>query len=514
MSSEISRREALLGMCAVLTAGVGLAGDQAVEESARLLPEAEKLRFSSNPVEQGAASTWVNNDLIVTSRICPPSATWGSKVPGTIVVRRAGTEEIVAQTDVVGEESNDFRVRVVFPNLDPGCAYTYEVSASYLSADVFVGHSKPPSLLREANILLGGKRYVRVAVISCMSYSGGYWDALKFALKVRGTHAAILAGDAIYIDGDRTPADSNKPRLDPTPSAKSLHEILMKHLACNDADRRMMLGEIPVFSIPDDHDLGVNNYSGSGSVVAKNISDAFTAYTLVYPSANGAETNGFFRRIDFGGGVRALLLDTRMFRDYKKDTMLGEKQLNWLLNELSNAKSDNVNRLFLVSSVSFGSGLDSLTDSWAAVTRERQPILDRISKLALRNVTFISGDLHTFYTSPIYENPLNDRTDIIGYELECGAVSSLVGRTQEVNPRLFAYTKNSHGYMELNVDLDTGRTTAIWFLYNAKVRGYTPIPGAIFEIEPQGLYSAPNMGYVDINRRLVSASSSLPPIAR
>ncbi|MFN8015690.1 MAG: alkaline phosphatase D family protein [Acidimicrobiia bacterium] len=512
----MTRRRFLQGSAAAgltILSAKYLQGDQPLEGFARLAPSAQALRFSANPVNQGAASTWDGwNNLIITSRICPPNEDWGQIVPGKIRVFELNSGEEVASEEVTAIAQNDFRVRVRFPDLDPRKEYTYEVSAPHLSSEKFVGFTKPPTLRRNTPYLNEPITKIRIAVISCMEYTTGFWNSLDFASR-RGLDAVFVNGDSIYADTEETIFTSNRPRKDPTPIANDYELFLMKYLVYNDEHRKKLLGEVPVFGVPDDHEIR-NNIVGTDRSEARMISDGFKAYSRVYASADGAEHTGFYRRVDFGEGVRVLMLDTRMFRDKDSGTMLGEKQLRWFLDELKNAKSDDIKRLLVVTSVSFSSGLDRIEDSWAGFTRERQHIVDEIARLGLTNVNFISGDLHTFYTSPIHLDPLNKRTEVVAHEFEVGALSSRVRHTGHVNDRVSAYTKESHGYMELTVDTVTGDLECEWFLYDATKRDYIPQSGARFLSRSQGQYSSPDLSYISIEPDLVANPGGLERMLR
>ncbi len=508
----LSRRNFLLGSAATAISVGLLRGDTKLEGFARLEGDAQRLRFSNNPVNQGAATTWVGDrDLVVTSRMCAPDSTsYVNGLEGTISVYKHGTQEQVASQIVTAYSKDDFRVRANFNGLDPQSMYRYEVRADELSDVTYSGTTNSPLLRPVQGPNYGRDRFVRLVFASCMEYTRGFWNSFSY-MSDRNPDAVFIIGDSIYADVEKGLFSGKRPRNDPVPYADDYELFLMKYLACNDADRIKMLGNNPGYFVPDDHEMR-NNIIGTDRSEQQVVDDGCRAYASVYASANGAEIHGFNRRVDFGQGTRVIVLDTRRHRDVDHGTILGDQQLDWFKQELAAAKSDNVTRLMIVTSVSFVSGLERIADSWAGFERERQHVIDEIARLGLKNVTFVSGDLHTFYTGAVHLDPLNTRTDIIGYEYLGGAISSRVSETGNTNGRVLANSKHSNGIMEMDI-YDDGSMITSWWLYDAKKRDYVPEQGARFLNRPQSRYGSPSISLQKAEPSLVENPGQIPVLA-
>jgi alkaline phosphatase D len=123
------------------------------------------------------------------------------------------------------------------------------------------------------------------------------------------------------------------------------------------------------------------------------------------------EPRRLYRTVRWGRHVEAFILDTRQYRSPNEDaddadkTMLGAAQRAWLLRGL--ATSDATWKL-VVSSVPLGMFTGGrYSDSWSGAnlfgfartrptgfTHERDAILAHVRAQGIRNVVFLSGDVH------------------------------------------------------------------------------------------------------------------------
>jgi len=504
----MNRRDFLRGSAALagtLAAGLILPSDVRGEGFARLEPSAQRLRFSNVPANQGANTTWIgSNKLVINSRICPPGSRHQT-VDGTVRVFDVETKEEVAATIVQGVWGDDYRIRATFEGLDPKKHYRYEVRGDEFSKKPFTGYTHSP--LAKTPPRNGLERnYVRLVFASCMEYTRGYWHSFA-QMASRNPDAFFIIGDRVYADVEQTLFSGKTVRDDPMPFATDYQLMLAKYLSCNDDDLIRALGSQKGIYVPDDHEIR-NNVEGALKSKRRVIEDGYKAFSQVMASPDDAVSSGLYRRIDFWQGTRVLVLDTRRFRDKGNGTMLGKEQLNWLNSELSEAKSDNVGRLLIVSSVSFTSGLERIQDSWAGFPEERQSIINRIADLGLKNVSFVSGDLHTFYTGAVRLDPHNQLSDIIAYEFEGGAVSSKVGRTGKVNPNVLANSKESHGIMEMDI-YEEGHLLVTWWLYDAMEKNYVAQQAARFYCPPQDRYYDPRLSLQTADPALISNPGDL-----
>lgn len=212
-----------------------------------------------------------------------------------------------------------------------------------------------------------------------------------------------------------------------------------------------LASKTPIDYVYDDHDYVNNNASKTtvyysdiqpGNLVYDEIpippysrANSIKGYQAMFPAYELPDTaEGIYHKYTFGN-VEFFILDNRSSRSpnteflkfendiwsYEPDsthTMLGEKQLNWLIDGLSNSKADwkiigsgtvfnKSYTLYLDSLINFlnADGLDALKplategvtamiDSWAGFPYDQNKILNHLKDNLIGNVIWISGDAH------------------------------------------------------------------------------------------------------------------------
>jgi len=204
------------------------------------------------------------------------------------------------------------------------------------------------------------------------------------------TFVALL-GDQIYADYD---GDIN---IGPPNSV--VPALRGKYARNFDEHFQAMSSKIPIVAIWDDHDYGQDN-SDSTYRYKEEAKKVFKESYPLYPFQ--VEDEGIYYQFKIGD-VDVFVLDTRWYRspmdvdDNEDKTMLGEEQLEWLLNNL---KLSTAPFKIIFSSVSMNDyGGDTSTgrdgfDSWMGYTFERNKILSFIEEHQIYGVMVFSGDQH------------------------------------------------------------------------------------------------------------------------
>lgn len=158
----------------------------------------------------------------------------------------------------------------------------------------------------------------------------------------------------------------------------------------------------PMFMMWDDHEIVDDFFPGIHLLHGE--PDRYPAARTAYESyahSHNPDTTGDVLYYSFSvPGADFFVLDTRSYRssgydtDDEDKTMLGEVQLNALLNYLETRQSISTAAFkFIVTSVPFSLG-ESSRDTWAAYQTEREYILSEIEARGITNVAFLSGDRH------------------------------------------------------------------------------------------------------------------------
>ena len=179
--------------------------------------------------------------------------------------------------------------------------------------------------------------------------------------------------------------------------------------------------QIPVYASWDDHDYFDNDKAG----VPKGFSEADKiGVREIFKNSwcnpgHGMDDEGIFFRTRIGP-ADVIMTDNRYFRENKKGSFLGEKQMHWLKEQLLDCEGPFI---ILSCGSMWSDYVSNGKDSWGVNDPEgREEIFDLIEKNNIEGVLLISGDRHGArgFTIPRvsgYEF----------YEFEAGSLGARVG---------------------------------------------------------------------------------------
>ena len=252
----------------------------------------------------------------------------------------------------------------------------------------------------------------------------------------------LFLGDTIYGD-DVCPAPPNEPGADFKATTLEEYRSRQRYQRGSEALRRF-LEDIPVYVTWDDHEVK-NNFSGPFESQMPAGRQALREYWPI--RIVEGDPHRLYRKIRYGADVEVFLLDTRQYRSRNADqdgpekTMLGARQLRWLLDEL---QASDATWKVIVTSVPLsipkrGRGPVPGYDGWAGgpdgtgFERERQVIVEAILGNNLKNVVFLAADVH-FVQANSYD-PDNDGVPDF-HEFVAGPLSAMPGRLTPPSPSL------------------------------------------------------------------------------
>lgn len=190
----------------------------------------------------------------------------------------------------------------------------------------------------------------------------------------------LWGGDNIY--GDKGP---NKDKL-------SLKYLIQN----NQPDYQALKKQTPIIGIWDDHDYGANN--GNDTYSGKYLSQQLFLDFIAEPTNSPRRSQeGIYTSYTFGEKekqVKFILLDNRFHltdKKLKNPSILGEKQWQWLENELKKSKAKIH---FIVSGIPFLPNKMVHTEEWADYPQEKERLFNLLKKYKTSGVIFLSGDKH------------------------------------------------------------------------------------------------------------------------
>ena len=432
-------------------------------------PFAETALAAANPLPQGiavgdvtsqSALLWLRTDGPMVVQVeWAPVAAWDT------LSKLATAVAPVARTPLftTGSES-DFTLVVSLDRLTPATRYRFYVS---------VGTKGREGTSTQARVAAQGEfttfpdanSHVPVTVAwsgdlggqqRCRRGTAGY--PIFDVMRARQPDFFLFLGDTVYAD-DVCPSPPNEPGADFR--AANLAEYRARHRYQRGAEAlRRFLETIPVYVMWDDHEVR-DNFAGPFDSQMPAGRQALREYWPIRVAPDDPQR--LYRSVRAGADLDVFILDTRQYRSRNDDrdgpakTMLGEQQLQWLLNGLT--ESSATWKVIVTSvplSVSKGGKIGlSGNDGWAGgpgipgFERERQVIVDYILTRRMKNVVFLAGDIHS-----VQANAYDPNSDGIPdfHEFVVGPLSAAPGRQTPASVELRPTTLiNEGGYMNFGV---------------------------------------------------------------
>jgi alkaline phosphatase D len=433
------------------------------------------------PFYHGVASGDPLSDrVIIWTRVTPST-------PGTITVNwQVATDTLFTTITSSGttttDSTKDYTVKVDATGLTANRWYYYRFKVGSMYS--IIGRTR--------TLPVGSTDSIRFAVFSCSDFQGGYFNAYNHISKRNDLDVLIHLGDWYYeyeSGGWDYKGDTN--RLHPfAHDSYSLSDYrLVESMYKLDKDVIFMLEQYPIIQLWDDHEVcdnastrsGLNhNAATQGAYLArKNASrKAFLEWNPIRTAAPGNDSI-IHRSFKWGDLLDLIMLDSRLEgRDSALGTMLsstepymvnpsrsmlGTTQLNWLKTELSDASTQWKiigNAVMIAQLYMFGSVANG--DQWDGYPAERKRIFDHISQNNIKDVVFLSGDLHSSWAGDL---PDTDSTYVastgagsVGTEFIGGSITSESGYSIGVtvitlsNPWFKYVDLTLHGYLLFDVN--------------------------------------------------------------
>ncbi|MEJ7790284.1 MAG: alkaline phosphatase D family protein, partial [Thermoleophilaceae bacterium] len=340
---------------------------------------------------------------------------------------------------------NTVEIRLRSRKLKPGNQYFYRFETKAGSSPVGKFRTLRPADSREP---------VRVAFFSCQDYQAGFYNAHR-AIAAEDADLVISLGDYIY---ERTFYEG--PRKDTLGAngdgeVQTLPEYRQKYqLYKSDPDLRAMHAASPFIGTWDDHEVEDNYAAGRPGDAAENprvpfetrrqaAYQAFYEYMPFMPATVDPAGKGFdlYRKLPLGANADLFMLDERKFRDdqpcndeffvpcpeaeSEPRDFLGRTQMQFLQRGLRNSGATwkLIGNQLMIMSLELSPGAQITKDSWDGYGVERRELMNFIASSGISNVSFLTGDIHTFFAGDVGidgRGPESHATEFVG-----GSITSL-----------------------------------------------------------------------------------------
>jgi alkaline phosphatase D len=294
---------------------------------------------------------------------------------------------------------------------------------------------------------------LRLAVVSCNHYEDGYFNAFGRIAARHDLDAVVHLGDYIYeykSGGDGAPG-----RCHDSLEAVTLEQYRARYARYRlDQDLQEAHRQHPFILVWDDHESANNAYTagaenhnpdreGDWEERKAASRQAYYEWLPVREQASGK----LYRTFQFGRLASLLMLDTRLegradpvfssldpaLEDPAR-SILGAEQRSWMLGELaaSPAQWKLIGNQVLFAPLNIGwaaipplisaSKLEGMAlDIWDGFPLERRRILRYLDSLQIRDVVFLTGDIHSSFANEVADpvlTPLD--SDSLVYDPETG----------------------------------------------------------------------------------------------
>ncbi len=272
---------------------------------------------------------------------------------------------------------------------------------------------------------------VRFAFFSCQDFTFGYYTAHAL-LAQEDVDFVLNLGDYIYAEAYHSAGSpSGGVRTDPVGESISLDQYRAKYAAYrSDPNLRQVHSQFPMISIWDDHELQDDYAGGAGPTgglapeLRYSLARKDAAYRAFFESMptygySRKRPNRIYQSMRFGKNVDLILLDERQYRadqpcgdaflapacEGLEDprTLLGAEQLDWAKRQLSSSRANwkVIANEVMIERTYFPGGAIINFDSWMGYPHERGQLLGHIRDKGIKDVVFVTGDIHTFVAGDV-----------------------------------------------------------------------------------------------------------------
>ncbi len=224
------------------------------------------------------------------------------------------------------------------------------------------------------------------------------------------------------------------------------------------------VAKIPIYTAWDDHDYFNNDKYGIPKGFTYQDKKAVWSVfrnNWVNPSYGfGPNGEGVFYKIRIGA-CEFFVLDNRYFRELGKKTLLGERQLSWLK---ENLKKSTAKFKLLVSPTMWSDYISNGKDSWGVYDKKgREELFTLIEKENISGVILLSGDRHG---ARGFKIPRKNGFNL--YEFNIGSLGGCKGpkpMSKNCTTQLFGY-HDVYAFTDLTVDTTKDEAEIVLKLIN------------------------------------------------
>lgn len=370
---------------------------------------------------------------------------------------------VVAEGTLDALPDNDYCVKNDVTGLDAGKTYYYQFE--YEGKKSIIGRTKT---LPAA----GTKEHLRLAVISCVNYQWGYFNALERIAEREDLDAVIHMGDYIYeYASDYYSHPDHVANFPHTPDKEivTMADYRLRYSQYRlDPMMIKMHQQHPMIAVWDDHEStndayrdGAENHQEGEGEWNERVQIATDVYAEWMPIRLPNENNKtqIYRDFQFGDMLDLYMMELRLtgkdepmgskasggpitdlpqedlanvFNQERK--MIDNDQFNWLIGGLSQSQAQWKIMGSSVMMAPFAAFFNP--DGWDGYYVQRETIFGALLQAGVQNIGAISGDFHMSFASNLITAAFDPATESVplGFEFTTPSVTSANINEQEQLP--------------------------------------------------------------------------------
>jgi len=351
-------------------------------------------------------------------------------------------QNIVQSANAKAFPQNDHCLKVWIDNLLSGTDYYYRFKNEHKTSAIGRTQTLPEKV-----------DTIRLAIVNCSKYEGGFFNVYDAISKMDGLNAVLHLGDYIYED-----SGGQKAYIPIIRKTQRKHQPPHRLVTLNDYRTRYkqhkkdsMLQHLhqryPMINIWDDHEMANDSWA-NGATAHDSIKDgnwetrkhnAIKAYDEWIP-INKKTNEAIYRSFKFADILNLNMLDTRICCRTKQasskkeldsisaySSLLGEKQLNWLESSIRNTNTiwNLIGNQVLVSRKYLGENNNYISlDQWTGYPKDRSQFLDFVEKHPQENILITTGNVHDAFHFELLDGSDEKNGKLIAHEFAPGSISS------------------------------------------------------------------------------------------
>ncbi len=313
--------------------------------------------------------------VVIWTRVSPEQS--GDVPVRWIVARNRELTDIVKTGVIAATSARDYTVKADVTGLRPGAPYFYGFRAGDAASTI----GKTRTLPRD------GAEVARIAVVSCSSFSHGFFNAYESLAQRQDIDLVVHRGDSIYeygINGYGGDVALQLGRV-PAPEVECLRlsDYRARHAQYKtEAELQAAHAMAPWVVVWDDHEIandtfatGAQNHNeGEGQFAARKQAalQAYYEWMPIRDPEPGRAFEAINRSFDYGALFSLIMLETRLLArtqplDYARDMPIRRQRWNFISPEAAVALRDHE---------ADTAGMQRLPAIYEEVGQEMRPVLD------------------------------------------------------------------------------------------------------------------------------------------